>query len=196
MKLFKHEIFAIAMVGATLALSGCDENSDYLNRVETVLMKQCSLQTKNKDIYCGNTYSQTIKMAPTIYSETNRLGNPPDKPFERQGIIFIMEDRAFKKDHPDLKSLNEIYHELSGKYIYDAPEALQVGDTKKVDNKYVLSPQMYDELINAVKTCNRAAISSVQFQMGSTLSPEEYDKVMNIILECKKFQLEQAINQK
>lgn len=174
-------------------ISGCDDSN--LTKIEDTLVGQCTAQLRstqsNQNIWCSNEYSGTLSDI-----KDSRLKNPDIMPFKLQGFVFKMEDTAFKKKYPNAMSINDIWHETSGEWIYTPSYAKNTTDVKTVDNKTILSPQLYDELINAVKTCNRAAISSVQFQMGSTLSPEEYDKVMNIILECKKFQLEQAINQK
>lgn len=199
MKNFKKSLFKGILIGAAfssaLVSSGCAEDRDYLNTTETVLLRQCEIQTKNiPNLYCSSSYKNTISMAPEINS---RGGNPNDKPFQQQGITFVIEDRAFKKQNPQLKSLNELWNDYTGGWIY-SPNlgGNTTEEIKKVNNSYVLSPQIYDELISATKVCNRATISAMQFPVGKELSPEEYDKVMTIILDCKKFQLEKAVNEK
>ena len=188
-------ILGTIIVGCSvLLLSACDVWSGYTS-VEKTLMKQCTSQL---EALYGNGYS-----CPREYTNTDEQvmdsarTNPETKPFSQQILTFRIEDKAFKEKFPKARSINDLWYESSGELIVDdGKNRSSTDEIKKVDNKYVLSPQMYDELISAVKTCNRATISATQFTMGSTLSPEEYDNVMKIILECKKFQLEQAINQK
>lgn len=190
----------LVILGAFLVpflLNGCDDDSDYLNQTETVLLQQCQHQTENTRISCTSAYQNTIAAARTVMANHgNGVENPESEPFSGQGITFIIEDKSFKERHPEMKSLNEFWHEYTGKWIYGAPEQALAGDTKKVGQTYVLSPAMYDELIQAVKTCNRATVEAMDFKAGTQLSPEQYDKAMNIIIECKQSQLDQAINQK
>ena len=191
----KRKFALIALLG--LFLSGCDDDdpTQYLNKTESVLLKQCEDQTRNLRIYCQSEYEGSIKAARGIYIK-NGARNQEDQPFSGQGLTFIIEDKAFKKKHPELRNFDDMWFEYTGKRLYNSSTGSTNDEVKKVDNQYVLSPQMYDELISAVKTCNRATVSSMQFQMGSTLSPEDYNKVMQIILDCKKYQLEKAINDK
>lgn len=191
----KRKFALIALLG--LFLSGCDgdDPTQYLNKTESVLLKQCEDQTRNLRIYCQSEYEWSIKAARGIYIK-NGARNQEDQPFSGQGLTFIIEDKAFKKKHPELRNFDDMWFEYTGKRLYNSSTGSTNDEVKKVDNQYVLSPQMYDELISAVKTCNRATVSSMQFQMGSTLSPEDYNKVMQIILDCKKYQLEKAINDK
>lgn len=191
----KRKFALIALLG--LFLSGCDgdDPTQYLNKTESVLLKQCEDQTRNLRIYCQSEYEGSIKAARGIYIK-NGARNQEDQPFSGQGLTFIIEDKAFKKKHPELRNFDDMWFEYTGKRLYNSSTGSTNDEVKKVDNQYVLSPQMYDELISAVKTCNRATVSSMQFQMGSTLSPEDYNKVMQIILDCKKYQLEKAINDK
>lgn len=191
----KRKFALITLLG--LFLSGCDDDdpTQYLNKTESVLLKQCEDQTRNLRIYCQSEYEGSIKAARGIYIK-NGARNQEDQPFSGQGLTFIIEDKAFKKKHPELRNFDDMWFEYTGKRLYNSSTGSTNDEVKKVDNQYVLSPQMYDELISAVKTCNRATVSSMQFQMGSTLSPEDYNKVMQIILDCKKYQLEKAINDK
>ena len=191
----KRKFALIALLG--LFLSGCDDDdpTQYLNKTESVLLKQCEDQTRNLRIYCQSEYEGSIKAARGIYIK-NGARNQEDQPFSGQGLTFIIEDKVFKKKHPELRNFDDMWFEYTGKRLYNSSTGSTNDEVKKVDNQYVLSPQMYDELISAVKTCNRATVSSMQFQMGSTLSPEDYNKVMQIILDCKKYQLEKAINDK
>lgn len=172
---------------SALLLTGCDDR----NNVEKTLFDQCSAVNK---LSCESEYSSTL----SSLNCGGNVCNPKETPFSKSMDVFKIDDRMFKLRHPEMKSISEIYFESTGRNLYVG--AVSTGSTtdevKKVNNQYVLSPQMYDELISAVKTCNRATISATQFTMGSTLTPEEYDNVMKIIMECKKFQLEQAINQK
>lgn len=186
---FRKDIVAIisVMVASTALLSGCDDTNT--SKTEDVLMSQCEKQSQQ--VSCSSAYRKTLEA-----SENFSNYNADDKPFEQQGLIFIMEDRAFKRSHPELKNIAEIWFDLTGKQLYGTPEPSQSGDVKKMDKSYVLSPQMYDELISAVKTCNRATIEAMNFKVGANLSAEQYDKAMNIIIECKQSQLDQAINSK
>lgn len=184
----KRKFALIALLG--LFLSGCDE-TDSLNATETILWRQCEAQ--DKSVSCRSEYRQTFSQ---VYN--SRVVNTDNMPFANQPISFQLEDKAFKRSHPTLRSINEIWHDSTGRWIY-VPDELKssvTDEVKKVDNKYVLSPQLYDDLIAAVKTCNRATVSSMQFKPGVSLSPEDYNSVMNIILECKQYQLDKAINDK
>lgn len=192
----KKRLLVLSAFILPFLLNGCDDDEDYLNQTEATLIKQCRNQTENTQISCGSAYANTIHMARDVFAHTGRNGNPADQPFSGQGLTFIIEDKSFKERHPEMKSMNEFWHGYTGKWLYDAPQGSTTDEVKKVDNQYVLSPQLYDELISAVKTCNRATVNAMQFGQGSTLSPEEYNKVMSIILDCKKFQLDQAVNQK
>lgn len=190
-------LVVLAAFIAPFFLNGCDDDSDYLNQTETVLLQQCNHQTENTRVSCSMAYQNTIAQARVVMANHgNGVENPENEPFAGQGLTFIIEDKSFKERHPEMKSLNEFWHEYTGKWIYDAPVAPQSGDTKKVGQSYVLSPSMYDELISAVKTCNRATVEAMDFKAGSQLSAEQYDKAMNIIIECKQSQLDQAINTK
>ena len=172
---------------STMALTGCDEANT--TKTEDILMSQCEKQSSR--VNCHDGYRRTYEAS----KKFNHF-NPEDHPFEQQGLIFILEDKAFKKSNPEVSSISEIWFSLTGKQLYGAPEASQAADLKKVDDTYVLSPQLYDELITAVKTCNRATVESMQFKAGSVLIKEQYDKVMSIVLECKDYQLQKAINEK
>ena len=185
---------AIGMISfSTMALVGCDiDRTEYLNPTEASLFKMCEKQTVRTNVSCESSYKGTL-------AKTTTLGDgvsPEDQPFSKQGLIFIIEDRAFKDKNPGMSSMNESWHKYTGKWLYSEPEASQVADLKRVDDTYVLSPQLYDELITAVKTCNRATVESMQFKAGSVLTKEQYDKVMSIVLECKDYQLQKAINEK
>lgn len=177
-----------------LAVPGCDDidKTDYLNSTEKLLFKMCNTQTLRTDISCKRSYAGTIDKTSMVAANMS----PEDQPFKSQGLIFIIEDRAFKDKNPGMLNMNESWHKYTGKWLYGEPEASQAGDVKRVDDSYVLSPQLYDELITAVKTCNRATVESMQFKAGSTLTREQYNKVMSIVLECKDYQLQKAINEK
>lgn len=183
----KRILTVIGLMGASLLLSGCDTANT--TKTEDILLSQCEKQSQQ--VSCHSAYSKTYEA-----SESFSHYNSEDHPFEQQGLIFVLEDRAFKRNHPELKSISDIWFDLTGKQLYGSPEISQAGDTKKVGQSYVLSPSMYDELIQAVKTCNRATVEAMDFKVGNKLSPEQYDKAMNIIIECKQSQLDQAINQK
>lgn len=185
---------AILCAIAVTTLSGCDDidQAEYLNPTESLLFKMCRQQTVNTRVDCYKSYKGTLEKTSMLAGKVS----PEDQPFSKQGLIFIVEDRAFKDKNPGAFSMNESWHKYTGKWLYNAPDASQTADVKKVDERYILSPQMYDELISAVKTCNRATVESMQFKSGATLTPEQYDKVMNIIIECKSYQLEKAINEK
>lgn len=179
---------AIGMISfSTIALVGCNDANT--TKTEDILMSQCEKQSPQ--INCHAEYRKTYEA-----SEKFNHFNPEDHPFEQQGLIFILEDKAFKRSHPEVSSISEIWFTLTGKQLYGAPEASQSADLKRVDDTYVLSPQLYDELITAVKTCNRATVESMQFKAGSVLTKEQYEKVMSIVLECKDYQLQKAINEK
>jgi hypothetical protein len=182
------QIFALVILCLAFTLTGCDDRND----VEVALFKQCS---KINKIECLDEYLSTFK---SLDCDGNTC-NPKENPFSQSMDVFKIDDKMFKIRHPEMKSISEIYFESTGRNLYEGSVVRQSSSTdeiKKVQNTYVLSPQMYDELIASVKTCNRATIASTQFKLGSTLTPEEYDNVMGIILDCKKFQLEQAIQQK
>lgn len=183
----KYIFLAVIALLGTLALSGCDDRND----VEVALFKQCSAINK---IDCKTEYESTI----ISLDCGGALCNPNETPFARSFDVFKIDDKMFKNAHPEMKSISEIYYTSTGRVLYssDYQKGNSTDEVKRVDNRYILSPQMYDELISSVKTCNRATIASTQFTMGSTLSPEDYDKVMSIIIDCKKYQLEDAINKK
>lgn len=184
----------LGAVAGSLLLSACDsiDKTEYLNSTESLLFKMCETQTLKTSVNCKKAYAGTLSKTSMNVSEKS----PEDQPFKNQGLIFVIEDRAFKDNYPGMLSMNESWHKYTGKWLYNAPDASQAGDLKVVDDSYVLSPQLYDELITAVKTCNRASVSSMQFKAGSVLSKEQYDQVMNIVLECKDYQLQKAINEK
>ncbi len=191
----KKYLIAVLLSACTF-LSGCDQYSGYTS-VEKTLMKQC---TKNlRDTY-GDSYSCFSQYTVTDDQiEASSQTNPEDKPFAQQALVFKLEDRAFKEKFPKIRSINELWYESTGQFIIDDSNystRKSNDEVKKVGDTFVLSPQMYDELINAVRTCNRATISATQFPIGSKLSPEDYNKVMNIILDCKQYQLDEAINKK
>lgn len=183
----KH-ILSVLVLGAALLLSACDGRND----VERVLFEQCS--TINK-LDCEQEYQSTLE---SLSCQGNTC-NPKETPFSKSMDVFKIDDKMFKLRNPEKKSISEIYFESTGRSLYSGAAVIHsssTDDVKKVDNTFVLSPQMYDELINAVRTCNRATISATQFPIGSKLSPEDYNKVMNIILDCKQYQLDEAINKK
>ncbi|WNA15833.1 hypothetical protein XaC1_190 [Xanthomonas phage XaC1] len=182
------QIFALVILCLAFTLTGCDDRND----VEVALFEQCSKANK---IECITEYRSTLKSLDCDGSQCN----PKETPFARSIDVFKIDDRMFKIRHPEMKSISEIYFESTGNSLYSGAAVIHsssTDDVKKVDNTFVLSPQMYDELINAVRTCNRATISATQFPIGSKLSPEDYNKVMNIILDCKQYQLDEAINKK
>lgn len=183
----KH-ILAVVVLGAAFLLTGCDDRND----VERTLFEQCS--TVNK-LDCEQEYQSTLESL----SCGGNACNPKETPFSKSLDVFKIDDKMFKLRNPEKKSISEIYFESTGRSLYMGAAVIHsssTDDVKKVDNTFVLSPQMYDELINAVRTCNRATISATQFPIGSKLSPEDYNKVMNIILDCKQYQLDEAINKK
>lgn len=190
----KLPALVVAVLVGVSTVSGCGDidRTDYLNSTEALLFKMCNTQTLKTDVSCKKAYAGTISKTAIAISDRS----PEDQPFKNQGLVFIVEDRAFKDKNPGMLSMNELWHKYTGKWLYNAPDASQAGDLKVVDDSYVLSPQLYDELITAVKTCNRAAVSSMQFKVGSVLPKDQYDQVMNIVLECKDYQLQRAINEK
>lgn len=204
---------SIIAVGLALSVSSCGEDipSYKMNEAEVALIKQCQALLKDFTPYCEDYYSGTYNAMQKARNNNRGYVSPPnDKPFSDVIEIFQIEDKIFKKSLEEMysrssaagsrkpKTLEEVWYGLTGKYIYSEtklPEQSS-GDFKQVDEKYVLSPALYDNLIDSVKTCNRATFSSMDFQMGSTLNKDQYNKVMTIILDCKKFQLEQAIQSK
>lgn len=62
--------------------------------------------------------------------------------------------------------------------------------------KIVISNAMYDDLINAVKTCKRAEYATIsEFSPEQEITKEAYDKVRKIIIDCKRYQLEHALQE-
>lgn len=185
-------VIALAVLASSLLLSGCD----YRNDVEKTLMKQCS--TIN-DMDCERDgYKSTSEALLACSDVEPKCTNDNDKPFARQLGVFAIDDAMFKKSYPDKMSISKIYNISTGRSIVnvETQPTVLTQSTVKTETGTVLSPALYDELINAVKTCNRASIEASKYSAYKQLSADEYEKVISIILDCKKFQLEQAINSK
>jgi len=94
---------------------------------------------------------------------------------------------GFKRETPKYKGK---YKEAIGAEPKDVDTYKKNGD-EVVD---VLSLDKYDEMLHAVKTCNRAKQRMITItSSGNELTVVHYDEIMTLLHKCKQYELEKAM---
>lgn len=205
----------LLVMGMALALGGCNNPPD-----GTEYIRQAHFNSEEREVYnayfdqrfASFKYTQFLE---SVFHARTKANNVPSGFFcDSLDLLKIADYRA--KNHnakgngsngSDTKTLSAMYSDIYGKTPHERcgkPEPFQTPKpivaapvvVPMAGKGNVLSPEMYDKLIEAAKTCGRSRQHLISLTNEKEyLTQVDYDEVMKSVMSCKKFELESQLQQ-
>lgn len=158
---------------------------DYFPMLRGIVMTRNKRIAESAIPFC-DVYSQ-------LMVSENGIKNKTNKPNLERALISKQFEKVFDK------SLRQACYPVKVTVpVSETKSKVQVTENVevvKIDNEDVISPALYDELINSVGTCKRASIRVMELTDGNRLlTKKDYVEVNRIILNCKNAELNRKVN--
>lgn len=193
---------------SALTLSGCSDpdGTDYI--------RQPHFNSKEREVYNAyydqrNASFKYTQFLSEVMNARTKANNVPAGFFcDSVDLLQIADYRATKyndrgnSNGTNTKNLSQMYVEIYGEdpcgfsKSIKTPKAIAATPVvvPMAGKGNVLSPDMYDKLIEAAKSCARSRQHLISVTSEKEyLTQEDYDEVMKSVMSCKKFELESQL---
>lgn len=211
----KKSILAL-IAACSVALVGCEDQG----ALNTIAAAEKLMNSNEKGMmadYIGFRFGDKMDYFPMysgiVLSRKERLKESGTPFCDVYTQILVAENGIatdIKKPNMSLAPVTKQFEKIFGKPLSEVcfpklkptvdntPPRLNVVETVNVvnvDDENVISPALYDELINSVGSCKRASIRVMELTDGNRLlTKKDYTEVNRIILNCKNALLNKKVN--